>query len=142
MRISCSVSSRSDVSRLDILSNHGVEVDELACDRLLNTYSLKMGKARESSYRKINRAPEGKAHTNTRKFILYILMITDVFLDQKRVNVCEHTVKMCVCVRLSLRRSLHFSVRVFPIFCVIRTLVISFPRGLYLFAELVILAKW
>ena len=24
-------------------------------------------------------------------------MITDVFLDQKRVNICEHTVKMVPC---------------------------------------------
>jgi hypothetical protein len=31
----------------------------------------------------------GKAHTNTRKLIQNILKITDVFLNQKRVNVCE-----------------------------------------------------
>ena len=36
----------------------------------------------------------GKAHSNTRKHIRDILTITNVFLDQKRVNVCEHTVKM------------------------------------------------
>ena len=35
----------------------------------------------------------GKAHKNTRKYILNILTITNVFLDQKRVNLCEHTVK-------------------------------------------------
>ena len=29
-----------------------------------------------------------KSHTNTRKLDLNILMITDAFLDQKRVNVC------------------------------------------------------
>ena len=39
----------------------------------------------------------GKAHTNTWKLILYILTITDVFLNQKRVNVCEHRVKMVPC---------------------------------------------
>ena len=35
-----------------------------------------------------------EAHTNTRKLNWYISTIADVFLDQKRVNVCEHMVKM------------------------------------------------
>ena len=35
-----------------------------------------------------------KAHLNTQKFNWNVSTITDVFLDQKRVNVCEHTVKM------------------------------------------------
>ena len=35
----------------------------------------------------MKRSPEGgKAHTNTQKLILYILTITDVFLNKKRVN--------------------------------------------------------
>ena len=33
------------------------------------------------------------SHTNTRKLDRNILPITDVFLGQKRVNVCEYTVK-------------------------------------------------
>ena len=35
-----------------------------------------------------------KSHTNTRKFDLNISAITDAFLDQKKVNVREHMVKM------------------------------------------------
>ena len=35
----------------------------------------------------------GKAHTNKRKLIRNILTITDVLLNQMRVNVCEHKVK-------------------------------------------------
>ena len=35
----------------------------------------------------------GKAHTNKQKLNWDISMITDVFLDQKRVDVFEHTVK-------------------------------------------------
>ena len=37
---------------------------------------------------------EGKVHINTWKLIRDISMNTDVFLDQKRVNVCGHMVKM------------------------------------------------
>ena len=36
----------------------------------------------------------GKAHTKTRKLIRNMLTVTDVFLNQKRVNVCGHTIKM------------------------------------------------
>ena len=36
----------------------------------------------------------GKAHVNTRKLNQNISTVTDVFLNQKRVNVCEHTIKM------------------------------------------------
>ena len=35
-----------------------------------------------------------KAHANTQKLNQNILMITAVFLNQQRVNVCEHTTKM------------------------------------------------
>ena len=35
-----------------------------------------------------------KAHTNTWKLNQNISMVTDVFINQKRVNVCEHTTKM------------------------------------------------
>ena len=40
------------------------------------------------------------AYTNTRKFNWDILTITEVFLDQKRVNVCKHMVKMAPCDRV------------------------------------------
>ena len=36
----------------------------------------------------------GKAHTNSWKLIRNILTVTDVFLNQNIVNVCEHTIKM------------------------------------------------
>ena len=52
----------------------------------------KMGKERETSYRKMKRSPEER-HTNTLKLISDISTITDVFLDQKRVNVCEDTIR-------------------------------------------------
>ena len=43
------------------------------------------------------------AYTNTWKLDWNILTITDVFLDQKRVNICEHAVKMAVtCVHIHL----------------------------------------
>ena len=35
-----------------------------------------------------------EAHTNTRKINLDISTITDVFLNQKKVNLCEHTAKL------------------------------------------------
>jgi hypothetical protein len=38
-----------------------------------------------------------KAHTNTWKLIRNILTITDIFLNQVRVNVCEQMVKMASC---------------------------------------------
>ena len=43
---------------------------------------------------KIEEISKGKAHANTRKLNLNILTVTDVFLIQKRMNVCEHTTKM------------------------------------------------
>jgi len=48
----------------------------------------------ENYYQKNEEISRGKALTNTWKLILYILTITDVFLNQKRVDVCEHAVKM------------------------------------------------
>ena len=39
-----------------------------------------------------------KAHINTHNLDWNVLMITDVFLDQKRVNVCEQTVKQQHCL--------------------------------------------
>ena len=52
-----------------------------------------MGKERENSYRKLKRSLEERYTQTHRKLIGNILMITDVFLNQKRVNVCEYTVK-------------------------------------------------
>jgi hypothetical protein len=36
----------------------------------------------------------GKAHANTQKLNRNVSMVTAVFLNQKRMNVCEHTTKM------------------------------------------------
>jgi hypothetical protein len=55
---------------------------------VVNTKKWKKGKLLP----KIKRSSEER-HTQTpRKLIWYISMITDVFLNQKRVNVSEHTV--------------------------------------------------
>ena len=43
---------------------------------------------------KIEEISNGKAHTNTQKIIHNISMVTDVFLNQKRVNICDHTTKI------------------------------------------------
>ena len=43
----------------------------------------------------------GNSLTNTRKLNWNILTITDIFLDQKRTNVCEHTIKMAPCERFA-----------------------------------------
>ena len=51
-------------------------------------------RSRGNSYRNIEEISGWKAHADTRKFNWIFLTITDVFLDQKRVNVCEHMVKM------------------------------------------------
>ena len=50
----------------------------------------KIGKGRGNSNRKNEEISRQKT---TQKLNLNILAITDVFLDQKRVNVCEHSVK-------------------------------------------------
>jgi hypothetical protein len=51
-----------------------------------------MGKERENSYRKMKRSAD-ESHTQTHGNLIYSSAITDAFLDQKRVNVCEHAVK-------------------------------------------------
>ena len=38
-----------------------------------------------------------EAHTNTRKLNWNVSTITDVFLNQKKVNLCEYMVKMAPC---------------------------------------------
>ena len=49
-----------------------------------------MGEERENLLSKIEEISGGKAHTNTHKLIWNILMVTDLFLNQKIVYVCEH----------------------------------------------------
>ena len=56
--------------------------------------NTKIGKQRGNSYRKNEEISRWKAYTNTWKFNWNILTITDVFLNQKRVNVCDHMIKM------------------------------------------------
>ena len=51
------------------------------------------GKESENSYQELKRSRKGQAHTNTRKLNRDISTGTAVFLNQKRVNVCEHTTK-------------------------------------------------
>ena len=51
-----------------------------------------MRKGREDSYRKLKKSPEER---HTQKLEWYVLTITDAFLNQKRVNVCEHAVMTC-----------------------------------------------
>ena len=53
-----------------------------------------MGKEQGKLFLKNEQISGGNADTNKQKLILNILMVTDVFLNQKRVNVCEHTVKV------------------------------------------------
>ena len=43
---------------------------------------------------KIEEISIGKAHANTLKLNQNISTVTDLFLNQKKVNVCEHTTKM------------------------------------------------
>ena len=50
----------------------------------------KYGKGKEKLLPKIEEITRGKAHTNTLNLNQNILTVTDVFLNQKRVNVCEH----------------------------------------------------
>ena len=54
--------------------------------------NTKLGKERQNCLPKQKRrAIRLKAHINTRKLTCNVLTIIDAFLDQKRVNVCEHS---------------------------------------------------
>ena len=64
------------------------------CCSFLHIYSFIDHVERGKFLPKNEEISRGKAHTNTWKLIRNILTITDAFLDQKRVNVCEHMVKM------------------------------------------------
>ena len=60
---------------------------------------LKYGQYKKKIEKEIGNLPKNeelsgrKAHTNTRKLNSNVQTITDAFLDQERVNVCEHTVQ-------------------------------------------------
>ena len=56
--------------------------------------NTKYGKGKEKFLLKIEEISGGKPHTNPQKLIRNISPIIDAFLNQKRVNVCEHTVKV------------------------------------------------
>ena len=58
---------------------------------MVSTENTKYGKGKGKLLLKNEEISGGKAHTNAQKLIRNILMVTDVFLNQKRVNVCEHT---------------------------------------------------
>ena len=51
------------------------------------------GKESENSYQELKRSRKGQAHTNPWKLNRDILTGTAVFLNRKRVNVCEHPTK-------------------------------------------------
>ena len=71
----------------------------------------KIGKERGNSYWKNKEISGRNAHTSKWKLNWNFLTIIDVFLNQKRVNVCEHTVKMvpslpCFYIHLMIRNVL------------------------------------
>ena len=55
-------------------------------------------------HHKMKRPPDESTHKHKDMETLYILMIILVFLDLKRVNVCEHAIKMA-CVQIHLLSS-------------------------------------
>ena len=60
----------------------------------LHYHELKIkGKESENSYQELKRSQKRQAHTNTRKLNRDISTGMAVFLNRKRVNVCEHTTK-------------------------------------------------
>ena len=99
---------------------------------IITAIDTKNGKERGNSYQKTKRSLE-KRYTQTWKHNRDISMITDVFLDQKRVNMCSYTFSLLWSIKTSviirnlnyvsiclyvtfLWRSLHFLVRFFPFF--------------------------
>ena len=56
-------------------------------------FNAKNRKRKGELLQKTEEISRSKAYTNTRKLNWNISMNTDAFLDQKRVNVCEHMVK-------------------------------------------------
>ena len=58
------------------------------------TDNTKHGKRKGNLLLKNEEISKGKAHTNTRKLNQNISTDTAIFLNQKRVNVCEHMTRM------------------------------------------------
>ena len=94
----------------------------------------KVGKERGNSYRKNEEISGWKArtharthtHTQKRKLDWNVSMITDVFLNQKRVNVCEYTIfTMCLhTFTLFWSRKLSVIIKMFQLsFCVVAPFV-------------------
>ena len=68
-------------------------IDLLRFSLCLTYFNFTMKNKKRKRKQKKNEEVSGqKAYTNTQKLNWNILTITDVFLDQKRVNVCEHMV--------------------------------------------------
>ena len=57
-------------------------------------YTKKQEKKEETLTEKNEEISGWKAHINTRRPTWNVSTITEVFLNQKRVNLCEHIVKM------------------------------------------------
>ena len=55
---------------------------------------IKYGKGKGKLLPKIEEITVRKAHANTRKLNRNILMVTDIFLNQRRINIYEHMTKM------------------------------------------------
>ena len=78
--------------------------------------NVKIGKERGNSYQENEEISGWKAHINTRKLNWNTSTTTDAFLDQKRVNLSEHMVKMAPCEEISRwkahinKRKLHCNV--------------------------------
>ena len=53
----------------------------------------KLRERKVKTYQELKRSQKGQAHTNTWKLNQDISTGTDIFLNRKRVNVCEHTTK-------------------------------------------------
>ena len=93
-------------------------------------------KIRERKVKTLTRNWRDHCRTGTRKHTETVLTGTAVFINQKRANVCEHTTKMASleslwkvppggCERNGWREI------IWPLFCDICTLVLSFPRVLW-----------
>ena len=68
---------------------------------IFGRYITKYGKGKErENLPRIEEISKGKEHANTQKLNQNNLTVTDVFLNQKRVNVCEHVMPSLSCVHI------------------------------------------
>jgi hypothetical protein len=70
--------------------------------------NTKIGIEEETLIEKNQGISRWKVQKNTQKLNWYVWTVTDVFLNQKRINVCVHTVKMAsslLCVYIHLLSS-------------------------------------